>query len=187
MKYSVLLLLIISITACNNNQSQPAANPSKLSISDSSIVRQINNGFDTLGLYLAPIKILEYSFKDKLIDTFDEKDDNLNHEGHFKRYVYVNLKYKNVSSKKIVGLKLKWYFVDKNGNPSDMRRCDSCASGVGEGYTGTLSNYPNPEKIKIGEIQMNEWFQPTQTGVKIKLIGPTEVEFYDKTKWRLGK
>ena len=185
------LQLVLLFTSCGNGNLEKQVESSTIINSAKATQRnsdtQLPAGFDTTGVFEAPVKILEYNLTDKLIDTFDNKSDNLHHDGHFKRSVYIHLKYKNVSSKRIIGLKLKWFVVDSFGNPSDLKSCDDCPKGVGIGITGSLTKYNLHDDIMIHQTLRNEWMQSSETGRKILLVAPVEVEFYDKTKWSLDR
>jgi hypothetical protein len=139
---------------------------------------------DTAGLSTAPIKILSANISSKVVDTVDQPADNLNHKGHFGRFITIKAKYKNVSSKRIVGARLIWLIVDKAGNPVTV---DASKLGIQMGYMGTLAEPVMDFSFAIGETKTDEWEYTSNSGQNIRLAYPQEVEFYDKTKWRIGK
>lgn len=193
MKTNLLLIIPVFMFVSCNDRTQNDKDKDTITDSSTANKDKSNNGtamgvtgFDTTGQYDAPIKIVSCSVREKNIDTFDSKEDNLNHEGHYKRFVYINVNYKNVSTKKVTGVKFMWYVVDKNDSPSDLH-CEDCNEGVGMGATGSVSKYPHNRDVKIGQTITDEWMQPSKSGVKLKLLAPVLVEFYDDTKWNIGK
>jgi hypothetical protein len=197
MKFFFLSIsFLLFIVSCNNGKTKPNNKPN-VNVYDSLVNKKKqmvnpnkNVGFDTTGLSNAPIKIESFSLSESVVDTFDEKNDNLNHDGHFKRFVRIKLKYKNVSSKRIIGYQIKWYLVDSLGNPSDLKGSIDCEQGVGMGVAGTLSGHNfmvKEAEIKIGESKTDAWQQPCKNGIKILLVAPTQIEFYDQTRWNLGR
>ncbi|QJD96654.1 hypothetical protein HH214_12585 [Mucilaginibacter robiniae] len=141
--------------------------------------------FDTTGLNQAPIKITSAKISSKLIDTVDQPADNLHHEGHFGRYITVKIKYKNTSSKRIVGARLNWLIVDKNDKPTTV---GDVKNGLQMGYMGTLSpTNLTGFNLGIGETKTDEWEYKSNAGEKIKIAFSSGVQFYDNKKWKIGK
>lgn len=117
------------------------------------------------------------------VDTVDQPEDNLHHEGHFKRFITIKITYKNVSSKRIIGAELRWTLTDKNGKPATI---ESNATGVG--YMGTLAKEQLEDySFGIGKTSTDEWQQGSPTGNNIKLVYAAKVEFYDHSIWAIGK
>jgi len=186
-KHTLVLLIIALFLSCEQSSTTSTtkkAIDTPIKDTTKKIVKS-NQVFDTTGLSQAPVKILKTSLKSELIDTVDNPGDNLHHEGHFKRLVTIKIKYKNVSSKRIIGLLLNWVIVDKNGMPADI---GSNKDGIGKGYMGTLTPTNLVEfSFGIGKSNTDEWQQNSSTGTKIKLAFPAKVEFYDNSIWEIGK
>ena len=115
---------------------------------------------DTAGLYLAPIKILSASIVES------EGGD----------YRNVTLKYKNISDKKIDGIKFRWKCVDVFGEPADVG--SSLFKGYGQGFVD--------KEIKPNESRRATFEVLSNTAKKIVLVFPLEVAFDDGTKWKLN-
>ena len=115
---------------------------------------------DTAGLYLAPIKILSASIVES------EGGD----------YRNVKLKYKNISDKKIAGIKFRWKCVDAFGEPADVG--SSLFEGYGQGFVD--------KELKPNENTRSTFEVLSKTAKNILLAFPFEVAFDDGTKWKLN-
>ena len=179
----ITAIMIVVFGGCQQAQNQKSEKTQPLRATQ---VRNISKPlFDTTGLDQAPIKILSAKISSKLIDTVDQKQDNLHHEGHFGRYIMVRIKYKNVSSKRIVGARLNWLIVDKNNKPTTV---GGVKNGLQMGYMGTLAPADLIGfSLGLGEIKTDEWEYDSNMGEKIKIAFPSEVQFYDNKKWKIGK
>lgn len=188
------MCLLLSSCGQGTQTGRTADNDTLAAPSDATpIVKDI----DTTGLSTAPVKLLSYElYGDSMVDTFDNEEDNLNHDGHFRRTVKLRFKYKNVSTKRITAIRFRWTLLDAQGNISDLRPtgCDDCAVGSNIGEFGEFSDNKelsaaglSPGDLKIGQTRTDEWWQHSETAKKFKFAVPVEVEFYDKTRWKLGK
>jgi hypothetical protein len=119
-----------------------------------------NSSFDTAGVYLAPVKILEAKIT---------KDDEINI-----RNIY--LSFKNVSGKKITSIRFKWWGINAFGEPADMDL--SSDKGLGSGFID--------DELGIGKISNATWQLWGQDAKKIIAAWPYEVAFDDGTKWSLN-
>jgi len=115
---------------------------------------------DTVGLYLAPIKILSASIVESVGGD----------------YRNVKLKYKNISDKKIFGIKFRWKCVDVFGEPADVG--SSLFKGYGQGFVDKELK-PNENTRATFEVLSN-------TAKKVLLAFPFEFAFDDGTKWELN-
>ena len=115
---------------------------------------------DTVGLYLAPIQILTASIV----------------ESESGGYRNVKLKYKNISNKKIAGIKFRWKCVDAFGEPADVG--SSLFEGYGQGFVDRILK-PNENTGTTFEVL-------SKNAKKILLAFPFEVAFDDGTKWQLN-
>lgn len=115
--------------------------------------------FDTIGLWNAPVTVT----KARLI------------EQEYSSYRNVRLTFKNISDKKIEGIKFKWYGENAFGEPADM---GSTIDGFG--YGNTDETFPKGRTLTL------TWNVLSRDGKKIILAWPTEVVFSDGTKWKIG-
>jgi hypothetical protein len=175
-KTYLLFALIVLFTGCQIPEQKKFQQKNRVMSSNASVNPTLF--YDTTGLQKAPIKILSATISSsKLVDTVDQPEDNLNHKGHFGRYIMVKIKYKNVSSKRIVGALLRWLIIDKKGKPAII---DTIKNGWEMGYMGTLAPYGNMfGKFSLGihKTLKDEWEYASSTGQKIKIAFPAEVEF----------
>ena len=125
-------------------------------MTDSVIAKAV---FDTVGLYKAPIKVTIAKVVKQEYSTF--------------RSVY--LEYKNISKKKIVGIKFAWYGTNAFNEPADLG--DSNLTGFGGGFMD--------DSIRPGRSGNGRWDVLSRDAKKIKLAWPTEVSFDDGTSWKL--
>ncbi|MEY2829380.1 MAG: hypothetical protein RIQ33_1238 [Bacteroidota bacterium] len=127
-----------------------------------SSVAKAKNGttsmYDTVGLYLAPIKVLTANFVTK----------------EYSNYKDITLSYKNVSSKKISAIRFKWYGINAFNEPADM-------GGLIEGWGGGFSDDP----LRAGVTDYATWNILSRDGKKILIAYPYEVAYDDGTKWEL--
>ena len=114
--------------------------------------------FDTIGLSLAPIKIL----KNKLI------------EKKYSNYKDVCLTYINVSNKTISAIKFSWYGVTALSEPAEMG--NSVIKGFGKGV--------DDNTLRVGKSKTGTWIVSSRNAKNILLAWPTEVVFNDGTKWK---
>jgi hypothetical protein len=115
--------------------------------------------FDTVGLYKSPVKILN----SKVIKQ------------EYSSYRNVYVKYKNVSSKTIAGIRFMWYGTNAFNEPADL------GSTLAEGFGGGFMDEP----VKPGQVKEATWDVLSRDAKKIKLAWPTEVSFTDGTSWKI--
>lgn len=181
--YSIFIALA-SLYSCQQVQNTKVVTEPALVQKKPPVIDSMKVLSDTTGLSNAPIKILSTKLSSKLVDTVDQPADNLNHKGHFGRFITIKLSYKNISSKRIVGARLIWLIVDKDIKPVPV---GNSKLGNQMGYMGTLAEPAMDFSFAIGETRTDEWEYTSNSGQVIRLAYPQEVEFYDGTKWRIGK
>lgn len=131
---------------------------------DDHVKRMVNESiakamFDTVGLYKAPVKVL----KAKVVKQ------------EYSSYRSVYLKYKNVSGKRVTGIKFNWYGTNAFNEPADLG--NSLSSGFGGGFTD--------DGLRAGATDDGTWSVLSRDAKKIKLAWPIEVSFSDGTNWKL--
>lgn len=128
-----------------------------------SLVKQTmkNAMFDTVGLSLAPVKVLKSWFTQESYSSYKD----------------IALTYKNVSAKKITAIRFRWYGETAFGDPADMGT--SLQEGFGGGFMDDI--------VSPGRTRTSEWSILSRNGKKVILAWPTEVMFADGTKWEIGK
>ena len=175
--------MIIAIGCQQNSQTSNTSTKKQ----DSIRIIETKPLFDTTGLFNAPIKILKTTVQSKEIDVVDNPEDNLHHEGHFKRFITIKVKYKNVSSKRIIGARLNWVVVDKDNTPAEL---GIIKTGLQYGVLGTCEPITDPDRTSfsfgIGQTKTDEWQYVSKNGAKVKVAFPSEVQFYDNSKWKIG-
>ncbi|MRG48377.1 hypothetical protein GFS24_24895 [Chitinophaga sp. SYP-B3965] len=114
--------------------------------------------YDTVGLYMAPIKILNARFIEK----------------EYSNYKDVELRFKNVCKKKVAAIRFKWYGENAFNEPADMGVID----GWGSGFTD--------DALRPGAVDYGVWNVLSKDGKKILIAYPYEVAFEDGSKWVLG-
>ena len=122
---------------------------------------QFKVNFDTTGLYTAPVKVLKARLFTEEYSTFRD----------------ISLTFKNVSGKKIEGIRFRWYGLNVFGDPADMGT--SLFEGFGNGFTDDIL-YPN-------QTTSASWDINSGNAKKIVLAWPYEVVFSDGEKWEIGK
>jgi hypothetical protein len=122
---------------------------------------QFKANFDTVGLYNSPVKILKARLYNEEYSSFRD----------------ISLTFKNVSGKKIEGIRFKWYGLNVFGDPADMGT--SFYEGFGTGFTDEVL-YPN-------QTTTSSWDINSGNAKKIVLAWPYEVVFSDGKKWEIGK
>lgn len=127
--------------------------------------REERNGkgakYDTGGLYLSPIKVLNARFVER----------------EYSNYKDVFLRYKNVSNKRVSAIRFKWYGVNAFNEPADVGGVFS--NGWGGGF--------DDEGLGVGNTTSNNWNVLSKDGKKILIAYPFEVAFSDGSKWELKK
>jgi len=131
--------------------------------STDSIVKdiQFKANFDTNGLYKAPVKVIKARLYTEEYSSFRD----------------ISLTFKNVSGKKIEGIRFRWYGLNVFGDPADMGA--SFFEGFGSGFTDDIL-YPN-------QTTSASWDINSGNAKKIVLAWPYEVVFTDGEKWEIGK
>lgn len=155
----MLLIIIATIYSCDSKE------PKKIddySIDDQIAIRKISDSFmnnakeknamDTINQSSSPIKIL----KSKLI-PHDEYTD----------YKDIELTFKNVSNKKIIGIKFRWYCKNVFGEVAD------------NGDSGGVTD----KSIAPNKTMTLQWGLLSKDAKKIINVKVIEVVFDDETKW----
>lgn len=119
------------------------------------------NLMDTAGLSQSPVKVLSA----KMI------------EREYSNYRDIQLRYKNVSRKKIAAIKFAWYGENAFKEPADMG--DYEHNGFGRGFTDDI--------LKSGQVKTSQWEILSKDGRTVILAWPIEVMYTDGTKWELNK
>lgn len=125
-------------------------------MTDSVIAKAI---LDTFGLYKAPIKIIKANIVKE----------------QYSSYRSVHLIYKNISNKKIIGIKFQWYGTNAFNEPADLG--STYANGFGGGFTD--------DELRPGKIDGGTWSVLSRDAKKIKIAWPTQVSYSDGTIWKL--
>jgi hypothetical protein len=115
--------------------------------------------YDTVGLYLAPVKVLSAKFISK----------------EYSNYKDIALRYKNVSDKTITAIRFRWYGKNAFDEPADM----GGYNGWGGGYSDDI--------LRPGSTDYSEWSILSRDGKKVVIAFAYEVVFEDGTKWVLKK
>jgi hypothetical protein len=177
MKEKVLLLIIIigGLISCTNTKTDVVddnefgdsiGNRSVVEIKDS-IKKDLNKRLadqvygDTIGVYKSPVKVL----KSRMVKE------------EYSRFRDIELTFKNVSDKKIVGIRFSWKGVNAFGEPADMG--NSLAEGYGSGFTDT--------PLRPGKTTTAKWSILSRDGKKVLYAWAYEVAFEDGTVWKLKK
>ena len=115
--------------------------------------------YDTGGLYLAPIKVLNAKFITK----------------EYSNYKDISLRYKNISNKVVTAIRFKWYGENAFNEPADM-------GGLNAGWGGGFTD----DVLRPGSSELGEWSILSKDGKKVLIAYPYEVVFKDGTKWILA-
>jgi hypothetical protein len=129
---------------------------------DSMKSQSIKNAlFDTLGLSIySPIQVTSSRFVKKDYSNFKD----------------LEFTFKNISDKKVDGIRFRWYGVTAFGEPADM-------GGTFDGFGNGEIN----ESINPGKSRTVQWAISSSNGKRIVKVWPYEVAFEDGTKWATGK
>lgn len=172
----LLITILLAVTACQQSQTvQKTELEKKLELdsfskakygeSADAHVKKMTDAviakamFDPVGLYNAPVRVLVAKMIPK----------------EYSSYRSVYLKFKNVSTKEIAGIKFKWYGTNAFNEPADLG--STYAAGFGGGFTD--------DNLKPGRSKALEWDVLSRDGKKIKLAWPYEVSFIDGTSWKV--
>lgn len=159
----IYTLMMIAAFSCNQTDAPEKETFTKAeedSIKSAAIKRVIRGLSDTAGLYLSPVKIIKTSLV----------------AGEYSSRKNIRLVYKNVSHKRIAGIKFKWYGEDAFGEPADM----GGPSGFGGIGGGIDDSGLNPGKTKTSTFPIL-----SESGKKIVLAWSYEIAFDDGSKWSL--
>ena len=74
--------------------------------------------------------------------------------------------------------------VDEHGKPTVV---GDSKIGLQTGYMGTLAEPAMDFSFAIEEIKTDEWEYTSNSGRKIQIAFPQEVQFYNGSKWKIGK
>ncbi len=161
-----MLSLIIISASCTGvtNKSEAKRILDSLKVAtkvDSVIQTTVHNAlFDTAGFRQAPVKVLRSEL----------------YENDYSSFRNLRFTFKNVSDKRISGIKFRWYGLDAFGEPADMG-----AAGI-DGFGGGFDD----EGISPGKTNVGDWEILSRNAKKVVLIWPTEVVFSDGSKWKIG-
>lgn len=166
---SFFFCVLIFTMACKNDKPSKYAASGLDSLSNisykehikDSLMKDLNRNIymDTVGLYLSPVKVTNARF------TKEE----------YSNYKDIQLTYKNVSAKRIEGIKFRWYGLNAFGDPADM-------GTIGDGFGGGFTDDP----LSPGRSETSQWSILSRDGKRIVLAWPIEVVFSDGTKWKVG-
>lgn len=130
---------------------------SKTVVETDKVIADMN--WDTIGIDTAPIKIISAKVVRNSNEYITDKD--------------IKISYKNVSGKKIVGIKIKWYVTNAFGEPvKDM-------GGNYDGFGRGLDDSP----LGVGKTTYGIWDSGSGFPKNVK-AWPFEVAFEDGTKWK---
>lgn len=164
MKQAILSTLIFLFLACKEQKHAPdILKEAQVAEKVDSTVKQIveNHMMDTAGEYSSPVKILSAKLVEEEYST--RKD--------------VFLRFKNVSAKKIGGIRFEWYAVNAFGEPADMN--DPVYAGRSAG------NYDRD--LRPGKIDEGQWNTDSRDAKKILKVRAYEVAFDDGSIWKLSE
>lgn len=166
-----LIIGTILLVSCENKRKEttpaqeysPEIQAKARAMADSLIENSLKNAyFDTTGLYNSPVKVVSARLVKK----------------EYSSYKDISLTYKNVSNKKIDGIKFRWYGLTAFGDAADMGNY-SGAKGFGSGF--------DDDQLRPGRTVTNGWGILSSNAKKIVLAWPYEIVFEDGTKWKCGK
>jgi hypothetical protein len=159
MKEILTFIILLGIFSCDINE------PKKLedySLEEQIEIRKISDGYidkakeknamDSTGQSNSPIKVLKY----RLIS-----------HNEYSNYKDIELTFKNISDKKIVGIKFHWYCKNVFGEVAD--------NGDSGGFTD--------KSISPNKTMTLQWEMLSKDAKKIKNVKVIEVVFEDETKW----
>jgi hypothetical protein len=159
MKKVIIFIILIGFFSCDFKNSQKKE---ELTFEEQLEVKKItdsylqeardNIGMDTSGQSNSPIKILKF----RLVP-----------HSEYSNYKDIELTYKNVSKKKIEGVKFSWY----------------CKNVFGEVAENGQSWGVTDEPILPNETTKSQWQMNSKDAKKIKNVIVTEVVFQDDSKW----
>jgi hypothetical protein len=116
---------------------------------------------DTTGISKSPVIVLNSRFVEK----------------EYSNYKDIQLTYKNVSDKKIQGIRFEWFGENAFGEAAEMGR--SLLLGEGGGFTDEI--------LSPGRKSTGTWEIFSKDGKKIITARAYEVAFTDGTIWKLRK
>lgn len=163
MKY-LIFILFAAFSSCAADEVSPEDTALfehiKDSLSKKMLVDMNKTALDTVGSYLSPVKIVSAKIT----------------SGEYSNFRNVRLRYKNVSEKKVVGIKFGWYGENVFGEPADMG--NPVLNGYGGGFTEDVLR-PGSSDAATFEILSNN-------AKKLKYSWVREVVFDDGSKWLIG-
>lgn len=156
----------VTIISCNEHATSSISELEKHKFIDSfknverskinSSVRDII--LDTTGLSKAPVRVLYANFY------------GMNGRN-------IELKWKNISGKRITAIRFKWYGENAFNEPADMGAL-SYEKGFGAGFTDN--------ELAPGKTDQGTWSIYSRDGKKIVIAWPYEIAFKDGSKWLLN-
>ncbi|MBE4949956.1 hypothetical protein [Chryseobacterium culicis] len=167
-------LIAFAVLLSCNKKDKPESIVSKSNTEDSiqllanqvtdSVIKSMDIAEDFKGSF-SNKKLLENSPVEVLSAEFIKKQ--------YSNYKDVKITYKNISDKKIEGIKFEWYGENTFGEPADM----GASNGKGSGFTD------NP--LSPGKTDYGVWNILSSDGKKIIGARAYEVVYSDGTKWNL--
>lgn len=115
--------------------------------------------YDTSRLDDCPVKVISSKFVKR----------------EYSNYKDIQLKYKNVSDKKIAAIRFRWYGLDAFGEPADM------GSSITEGWGSGSSD----DGLNKSAIDYGTWEIMSRNAKKVVIAFAYEVAFDDGTTWKL--
>lgn len=158
-----ILIACILLISCNGVAKNDApskvdhSDPEFIRIRDSIMASAQNEANASLEASNCPIKIL----KSKIVSS---------ETGTYKN---VFLSYKNISKKKVIGIKFKWYATNVFGEPADM---GAFSNGWGSGFTENI--------LKPNALENSTFEVLSKDAKKIDKAFAYEVVFSDNSKWK---
>lgn len=168
MKQLITLLFLLIFMSCKEEEKKSTEKVDKIiesynakKFADSSLqALREQTVMDTSGLYMSPIKVIEYSVVESASGS----------------YRNIKAKYKNVSTKRVAAIRFKWYCLNAFGEPADL---GVLSNGIGAGESDT--------PLKAGASESGIWETLSKDLKTIKVLYPYEVVFDDGEKWELKK
>lgn len=156
------IFFIMMISSCQENSSIRENVSDSVYVkakqeTDSIIDESLHNAiFDTVGISSAPVKIMEFQISST--STLERS---------------IIIKYRNVSDKKISGIRFRWFGLNAFNEPAQM---GSSLEGMGIGFTDN--------DLEPGKISSGTWVFISKDAKKLVLAWPYEIAFSDGTIWR---
>ena len=118
--------------------------------------------FDTVGVSNGPIKVLSAKIIKEDYSSFKD----------------ISLTFKNISNKRIEGIRFRWYGENAFGEPAEMGNASLLTNfeGFGSGE--------DDDPLGPGKTRTSQWNINSRNAKKVIIAWPYEVVFSDGTKWK---